>query len=356
MSDEYPNSLSEENFQDVVSLCKTNAPNKGEASKLIAYLKEIEKHYPLIDELEKIDYRSLLSGTKFKSLVDNWRKTIIAHYVALKTVKIIRNSSIDNGGFFKKNPYLEKDLTKIIDVCKLIKKRDKDYKKKLMEKDSLLESAKTELEKKISETDEEMQKLDTSLEAEKAITAKQESSIKQLRDELIKKETAKLAIAFKNQKDDYISLRRIWLAITILAFILLIASVISSLLIYSGVWELFGTKYSSLEWYDRYGIFLLDLVIVSFTYFSAKQYAKSDSKYDEFANKEAIAQSFWHLFDAIAVQSDDEKLSEEKENIKNKFLDRASSVLYSETKLSLGKKTNLPMDEVVKILNLLLSK
>lgn len=355
MSDEnnpYADSLTEADFSSVASLCDQNAPNPGAASKLKAYLKKIESYYPLFTELENLDYKTLLVNTKLLKKVDNWRSKLIAHFKALKKVKTIRNKSIERGSFFEKTPELKQQLEEIIDVCKQISKLKSDFDKKELAHSNLLTKEKEQSTEKLSAKDIEIQNLNVKLEAERSVTKEKKEEIAGLKNQLAKRETAKLAVAFADQKGDYISSRRFWLAATIISFILLFLSVLSSILMYTGVWKFFGTDSASLLWYDKIGIYLLDVVLMSLTYFSARQYSKNDDKYDEFANKQAIAQSFKNLYDTIDTKTRNSEIKKENEMIKNKFLDRATSVLFSEPRhYPTGKKSNLPLEEVIKLIN-----
>lgn len=348
----YTDSLAKADFSAVAKLCDENAPNPGAATNLKTYLKKIENHYPLIAELEALDYKALLNGTKLQKRVDSWRSKLISHFNALKRVKTVRNGSIGNGTFFEETPELRRQLEEIIDVCKLIAKNEADFSKAETTQNDLLQQEKKQAAESLELKVTEIQNLILKLEAEKSVTKKKNEEISELKSALAKKETAKLAIAFETQKDDYARARRFWLDATILSFLLLFLAVLGSILIYSGIWQFFGKQFTNLAWYDKIGIYLLDVVLMSLTYFSASQYSKNDDRYDEFANKQAIAQSFKNLYDTIDIKSRSPEIKKENELIKNKFLDRASSVLFSESK-SLGttKKSNLPIEEVIKLLN-----
>ena len=162
-----------------------------------------------------------------------------------------------------------------------------------------------------------------------------------LQNELNTKETKKLAQAYEDQKKEYKIAKDNWLEMTIGALILHSGSVFTTALFF---------LHSNGAWHDRIYIYAANIIIGSIGWFCAKNYSLTSNLYSEFANKQAIAQSYSNILETI----DDEEAGGME--IKNAFLNKATEVLCSKHSVSQGKKSNLPAEDVLKLLKDVLMK
>ena len=181
----------------------------------------------------------------------------------------------------------------------------------IAEKDNLLKQ-------KEQKFDSEKQTLDNKIE-------ERDNKIEELEEQRDLQETKKLAKAYEIQKDEYKENAEIWSRRLFWAAVLLTIS--TGLSIYFSYGK---------AWYDRFEFYIVDVIFVSAVWFCVSQYSYYVRLYTDFANRQALAQSYHNI---INNTEDDE--------IKDKFLDKTTDILCA--KNDIEHKDNLPIEKVLGI-------
>lgn len=192
-------------------------------------------------------------------------------------------------------------------------KQDLQWKEKLNNQTS-------EFEGKIKALEEEKDFKILDLEEEKKVLHK-ECENKQRQIDF--QETKKLAKAYEDQKKEYKSNSVMWFNhLTFIVSILAISTFTS--FIYA----------RRVVWYERLEYYLIDFILISAVWFCAKQYSYYIKLYSDFANRQALAQSYYNIIN-----------STEDVDIKERFVEKAADVLCMHN--SIEHRDNLPIEKLL---------
>ena len=259
-----------------------------------------------------------------------------------------------NSQLLSENTELQSEIKQLKDFSKL--ERESLLRSHTEEKESLnngwtekYESQKSSFENKIKKIEEEKKESENQWEEKtKSDSIEFEGKIKALEDEkdsvildLVEKnkalefesknkqkqidfqETKKLAKAYEDQKREYRSNSIAWFnRLTFVVSVLAISTIASFI---------FARR---VVWHERLEYYLIDFILISAVWFCAKQYSYYIQLYSDFANRQALAQSYHNITNSV-----------EDSDIKEKFIDKMADILCM--KNVIGHKDNLPVEKLL---------
>lgn len=163
---------------------------------------------------------------------------------------------------------------------------------------------------------------DKTLELENKIK-ELESQDKEKQKQLDFQETKKLAKAYEDQKDEYGDKARYWSWA--------LAGAVSILVVYIVLTTIFLHGKS---WQDKIEFYAIDIILFSAVWFCVSQYSYYTKLYADFANRQALAQSYANIIN-----------NTEDAPIKDKFLDKTTDILCSPN--NIDHKDNLPVEKIL---------
>lgn len=224
----------------------------------------------------------------------------------------------------------------------LLNSKDEDYSKKLTDleekKDKIIWEKNTEIEKLTWDKES----LNETITSHKETIKKNESSIKELKADIADKELNKLASSFWLEESKYSSWSK-WM-IYFWFILLLIPTSITIIILTKNINDYVLTI--------PFGV--LTIILWYFLYFQLKNYYINRDLETNFANRKAVANSFKWLLEML---NEEENFWDTTE-LKSKFFDKVSNILYSEIDTSNIKKhsDDVPISKLLDTINELIKK
>ncbi|MFH0969296.1 MAG: hypothetical protein V1804_02210 [Patescibacteria group bacterium] len=201
---------------------------------------------------------------------------------------------------------------------------------KLKEKDDITENLKNEYKNDRENIDKEhaesirIQKEESENKIKKleSLNKELDNQNKEKQKQLDFQETKKLAKAYEDQKEEYKENSKVWVnRLFFIGLALAISTIISVILSHDKMW------------YDRFEYYSLDIILISAVWFCVSQYSYYIKLYSDFANRQALAQSYHNIIN-----------SADDASIKDKFLDKSTDILCAHN--SIEHKDNLPVEKI----------
>lgn len=319
-------------------------------SEFNSYFWVMEKIYNLYLDLK--EYETLLNASD--------KKTITADLnIFTQILSNIQNNNWKKPDWRLKNDKFNQSYINWLSARKLIyehfknllNSKEEENKKIIEKKDEIINDCKEDLEiteNQKKEKEEELNKIITTLKTEKIDLSK---SIKELKDDIADKELNKLALAFWKEESKYFSWSKKMIYIW---FSILCISPISIIILYLIDLFFLESKYQEHIYIISIPLLVLTLIWWYFLYFQLKNYYINRDLETNFANRKAVANSFKWLLEMV---NEEENFWDTTE-LKSKFFDKVSSILYAEIDTSNIKKhsDDVPISKLLDTINELIKK
>lgn len=198
---------------------------------------------------------------------------------------------------------LKRDLEALKEEKNALLLSNKEQKTSFNEKMDVREA---EYEEQLNQEKEKyVQKLDEL----KQVNIELELQNKEKQKQLDRRELKKLAIAYKDQEDEYVGDLQRWFYYVMGAFLALITF---------GAYSI--SFFQEVVWSEKIELYFLNFIIVTFLVFALKQFSYYTKLRTDYANRKTLAQSYHNILNTA-----------EDEDLRPAFIDKASDVLFAKT-------------------------
>jgi len=300
--------------------------------KILNIYLELEKYEEIISEKEKAMLKKDINS--FSTILSN---------VWSKWWKDPKNPKFKNEKFTKQYiNWLNSRKWIYEHVSNLINKKDEEFKTNItwLEEENTKVINQKDLE--IQWIKEEKENLETNIWASNILVEKLNTSIKELKADIADKDLNKLALSFWTEEAKYTSWGKKMIYFWFI--LLLIPTCIT-------IWILVNDIN---DYILSIPLWIITIILWYFQYFQLKNYYINRDLETNFANRKAVANSFKWLLEML----NEEENFWDTQELKSKFFEKVSNILYSEIDNSYIKKhnDNVPISKLLDTVNELIKK